>query len=32
VVDHPRTGERLTFEAALPADMQRVLDALRANA
>jgi 23S rRNA pseudouridine1911/1915/1917 synthase len=29
VVDHPRTGERLTFEAAFPADMQRVLDALR---
>jgi 23S rRNA pseudouridine1911/1915/1917 synthase len=27
--DHPRTGERVTFEAPLPEDMQRTLDALR---
>lgn len=26
---HPRTGDRLQFEAPLPADMERVLDALR---
>jgi 23S rRNA pseudouridine1911/1915/1917 synthase len=29
-VDHPRTGARMTFAAELPADMQRVLAALRA--
>ncbi|MEQ8846424.1 RluA family pseudouridine synthase [Botrimarina sp.] len=28
-VDHPTTGARLTFEAALPDDMRRVLDHLR---
>ncbi len=28
VFDHPRTGERLTFEAPLPADLAAVLDAL----
>jgi 23S rRNA pseudouridine1911/1915/1917 synthase len=27
--DHTRTGERVTFEAPLPEDMQRTLDALR---
>jgi 23S rRNA pseudouridine1911/1915/1917 synthase len=27
--DHPRTGERVTFEAPLPDDMARTLDALR---
>jgi 23S rRNA pseudouridine1911/1915/1917 synthase len=27
--DHPRTGERVTFEAPLPDDMVRTLDALR---
>ncbi len=27
--DHPRTGERMTFEAPLPADMRGLLDALR---
>lgn len=27
--DHPRTGERLTFEAPLPEDFQRALQALR---
>ncbi|MCA8912911.1 MAG: RluA family pseudouridine synthase [Planctomycetes bacterium] len=27
--DHPRTGERVSFEAPLPEDMQRALDALR---
>lgn len=27
--DHPRTGERMKFEAPLPDDMQRALDALR---
>jgi len=27
--EHPRTGERLTFDSPLPADFQRVLDALR---
>jgi 23S rRNA pseudouridine1911/1915/1917 synthase len=26
---HPTTGERMTFEAPLPADMQATLDALR---
>jgi len=31
-VDHPVTGERVTFTAPLPADMQRVLDALRGQA
>jgi 23S rRNA pseudouridine1911/1915/1917 synthase len=31
VVDHPRTGVRMAFEAPLPADMRRVLDALRAE-
>jgi 23S rRNA pseudouridine1911/1915/1917 synthase len=30
-VDHPRTGARMTFAAELPADMQRVLAALRAG-
>ena len=29
-VDHPVTGERLTFSAPIPDDMQAVLDALRA--
>jgi 23S rRNA pseudouridine1911/1915/1917 synthase len=28
-IDHPATGERLFFEAPLPADMQRVLAVLR---
>lgn len=28
-IDHPTTGERLTFSAPLPADMERVLAALR---
>jgi 23S rRNA pseudouridine1911/1915/1917 synthase len=28
---HPHSGERLTFEAPLPPDMQAVLDALRAR-
>jgi 23S rRNA pseudouridine1911/1915/1917 synthase len=27
--DHPRTGERVNFEAPLPGDMQRSLDTLR---
>jgi len=27
--DHPVTGERLSFEAPLPADLERVLAALR---
>ena len=27
---HPRTGERLSFEAPLPADMEEVLARLRA--
>jgi 23S rRNA pseudouridine1911/1915/1917 synthase len=27
--EHPRTGERMTFEAPLPADFQRTLEALR---
>lgn len=27
--DHPRTGERMSFEAPLPDDMNRVLEALR---
>jgi 23S rRNA pseudouridine1911/1915/1917 synthase len=27
--DHPRTGERMCFEAPLPADLQAVLDVLR---
>ena len=31
-VDHPVTRERIEFAAPLPADMQRVLDALRTNA
>ncbi|MEZ6017763.1 MAG: RluA family pseudouridine synthase [Planctomycetota bacterium] len=31
-IDHPRTGERLTFEAPLPDDMQRLLAWLRAHA
>jgi 23S rRNA pseudouridine1911/1915/1917 synthase len=31
VLDHPRTQERLTFEAAMPADMEALLDWLRAN-
>lgn len=30
--DHPRTGERLRFEAPLPPDMTALLDALRALA
>ncbi|QDU54910.1 RluA family pseudouridine synthase [Aeoliella mucimassa] len=29
-INHPETGERLTFEAPLPADLQQVLDCLRA--
>ena len=29
--DHPRTGERVTYEAQLPADMLALLAALRAN-
>jgi 23S rRNA pseudouridine1911/1915/1917 synthase len=29
---HPRGGERLTFEAPLPPDLQTVLDALRSTA
>jgi 23S rRNA pseudouridine1911/1915/1917 synthase len=29
-VDHPVTGERMTFSAPMPDDMQAVLDALRA--
>ncbi|MCF6227674.1 MAG: RluA family pseudouridine synthase [Planctomycetes bacterium] len=29
--DHPRTGERVTFQAALPEDMERTLEALRAG-
>ena len=29
--DHPRTGERVTFEAPLPADFERALEALRAR-
>lgn len=28
-ISHPVTGESMTFEAALPADMQRTLEALR---
>jgi len=28
-VDHPRTGERMTFEAALPEDMKTLLDKLK---
>jgi 23S rRNA pseudouridine1911/1915/1917 synthase len=28
-LDHPRTGRRLTFRAALPADFREVLDGLR---
>jgi 23S rRNA pseudouridine1911/1915/1917 synthase len=28
--EHPRTGEALRFESALPADMRRLLEALRA--
>jgi 23S rRNA pseudouridine1911/1915/1917 synthase len=28
-IDHPATGDRLLFEAPLPADMQRVLAVLR---
>lgn len=31
-IDHPTTGVRMTWEAPLPADMQRVLDALRLQA
>lgn len=27
--DHPRSGERMTYEAPLPQDMQRTLEALR---
>lgn len=30
--DHPRTGERMTFTAELPADMAGLLDALRGSA
>jgi 23S rRNA pseudouridine1911/1915/1917 synthase len=30
-LDHPITGERLRFEAPLPADMERMLAALRAE-
>ncbi len=29
--DHPKTGERMSFEAPLPADMQRALDTLAAG-
>ncbi|MBK8208345.1 MAG: RluA family pseudouridine synthase [Planctomycetes bacterium] len=29
--DHPRTGERMTFEAPMPQDMLRTLEALRAG-
>ena len=29
-IDHPVSGERQRFEAALPADMERILAALRA--
>ena len=29
---HPRTGERMTFEAPLPAYFRKVLDALRGRA
>ena len=29
--DHPRTGERLTFEAPLPPDLSAALSALRAG-
>ncbi|HEX4132235.1 MAG TPA: RluA family pseudouridine synthase [Pirellulales bacterium] len=28
-IDHPRTGERMTFEAPLPNDIERVIEALR---
>ena len=28
-IDHPTTGERMTFEAPLPADLQSTIDALR---
>ena len=28
-IDHPVTGERMRFEAPLPADMERILAALR---
>jgi 23S rRNA pseudouridine1911/1915/1917 synthase len=28
-LDHPRTGKRLRFEAPLPADLLRALEALR---
>jgi len=31
-LDHPATGERLSWESALPSDFQRTLDALRAAA
>ena len=30
-VDHPRSGERMTFEADLPEDMERLLATLRAE-
>lgn len=29
--EHPRSGERMTFEAPLPADLERALEALRAG-
>jgi 23S rRNA pseudouridine1911/1915/1917 synthase len=29
-IEHPSSGERLTFEAPLPPDMVLLLDALRA--
>ena len=29
--DHPKTGERMSFEAPIPADMQRVLDVLASS-
>lgn len=29
--DHPRSGERLSFECPVPADFQQVLDGLRAH-
>lgn len=31
VLQHPTDGRRLTFEAAIPADLSRVLDVLRQN-
>ena len=31
VIVHPKTAERLTFAAPLPADIERLLEALRAQ-